>query len=45
MSENNKGALSGLRVLDLTRVLAGPKIAALMEFLRAVEAEDQGALY
>ena len=31
--------------LESTRALAGPKIAALMEFLRAVEAEDQGALY
>lgn len=31
--------------LDSTRVLAGPKIAALVEFSRAVEAEDQGALH
>ncbi len=31
--------------LESTRELAGPKIAALQEFLRAVEAEDQGALH
>ena len=37
-------ALPGMIRLESTRRLAGPKIVALAAFLKAVDAEDQGAL-